>query len=222
VPLVACVATVHAASPVRLHVTYERASSVAAPIRAGAIREAAQIWAPYGITIDEDVTHLDEGASALVLVVFDLNHLTGEGEHGLGTIRFATDGIPDSTVTLYYGALIRLVTGSQPIATDARQWPAALRDQIIARALGRALAHELGHFVLRSPHHAPSGLMRARQHASALADPSRKAFVLTDVDRARLRVVLAAQPSALSMPPDTAGNFAGRLQAPPDPTTRPR
>jgi len=40
--------------------------------------------------------------------------------------------------------------------------PNALGDVILARALGRALAHEIGHYLLGTGAHAQRGLMRAR------------------------------------------------------------
>jgi hypothetical protein len=71
-------------------------------------------------------------------------------------------------------------------------WPAGLREEIVARALGRALAHEIGHYLLRSPHHTSSGLMQARQKGSTLGSPNDHGFELTKTDRERLRVALAA------------------------------
>jgi hypothetical protein len=71
-------------------------------------------------------------------------------------------------------------------------WPAGLREEIVARALGRALAHEIGHYLLRSPHHTSSGLMQARHKGSTLGDPNDRAFGLTQTDRDRLRVALGA------------------------------
>jgi hypothetical protein len=72
------------------------------------------------------------------------------------------------------------------------QWPVRLRDQVVARAVGRVLAHEVGHYLLRWPHHAEAGLMRSEFHASSLAAPDPNAFALTTVDRARFQIVLDA------------------------------
>src|SRR5262249_21014555 len=38
--------------------------------------------------------------------------------------------------------------------------PSALNDALVERALGRALAHEIGHYLLGTGNHAPHGLMR--------------------------------------------------------------
>jgi hypothetical protein len=61
-----------------------------------------------------------------------------------------------------------------------------LRDQVFGRVLGRVLAHEIGHYVLRSPRHAVDGLMRSVQLADDLVAPSRHRFALTAPDRAKL------------------------------------
>jgi hypothetical protein len=122
----------------------------------------------------------------------DLEHDTGRSETGLGEIRFASDGSPDSTIVLYLDSVVRIATKAPFMGLHPAFWPDGLRDEIVARALGRALAHELGHFLLRSPHHADSGLMRASQKGSALGAQSGRPFGLTDVDRQRLRIALAA------------------------------
>jgi hypothetical protein len=57
----------------------------------------------------------------------------------------------------------------------------------VPRALGRAAAHELGHFLLGSPAHAASGLMRASyDRPGRLVDRS-GAFTLDPSNRERLR-----------------------------------
>jgi len=61
-----------------------------------------------------------------------------------------------------------------------------MRQEILGRVLGRVIAHEIGHYVLRSPQHATNGLMRPLQFASDLAAPSRRPFMLTAADAARL------------------------------------
>jgi len=45
--------------------------------------------------------------------------------------------------------------------------------------LGRALAHELGHFLLRSRTHSPKGLMRPSQALPDLVSPDRRPFTLS-------------------------------------------
>jgi hypothetical protein len=66
------------------------------------------------------------------------------------------------------------------------QWPRSLHDQIVGRVIGRVLAHEVGHFVLRMPRHTAAGLMRPVQFQDDLVALSRRPFTLTAVDISRL------------------------------------
>ena len=51
-----------------------------------------------------------------------------------------------------------------------------VRDHELARALGRVLAHEIGHVLLAAPYHDRAGLMRAAFRPDELAGPNRAAF----------------------------------------------
>lgn len=80
-----------------------------------------------------------------------------DGVTTLGWIRFTAPDAPESQIHL-----------SRANAEDLMERTASLRDAraiqheiLLARALGRALAHELGHYLLKSRTHAASGLMRA-------------------------------------------------------------
>jgi hypothetical protein len=64
--------------------------------------------------------------------------------------------------------------------------PVAIHDAAVGRALGRALAHEIGHFLLRTRQHSPTGLMQAMHSISALIGTDRRPFVLSADDVARL------------------------------------
>ena len=163
-------------------------------MRANALGEASRIWRLYGVSLTTDDDGRCNAANGhAVTVTIDADDDSQSSEAGLGAIRFAPDGSPDSTIVLNVGAVTRIATSGPVMGTHPALWPAGLRDEIVARALGRALAHELGHFLLRSPHHAKSGLMRARQEGSVLGSPNGRPFGLTSVDRARLRLALASR-----------------------------
>ena len=55
-----------------------------------------------------------------------------------------------------------------------------IREQVVGRAIGRVIAHEIGHVLLRTTGHAPHGLMRAVQRADELVDPARTRYRLPD------------------------------------------
>lgn len=187
--LVSCFHAAEAAAQDRVAIHFAQRTTVDVGVLKGALEEAARIWRPYGIVVSPDSPVNADGIPATALRVgLDVDHENGES---LGEIRFAPSGLPDSSVTIYYRPLLRLVDTS-PLGSASRQLPVAVHDRLLARALGRALAHEVGHFVLRSPHHSAYGLMRSRHSASMLTEQSPKPFRLTDIDRARLNIVTAS------------------------------
>ncbi|HET7697745.1 MAG TPA: hypothetical protein VFK57_18675 [Vicinamibacterales bacterium] len=70
--------------------------------------------------------------------------------------------------------------------------PGMVRDAEMALALGRVLAHEIGHVLLGPPFHDRDGLMRASFRPGELAEPDRAPFQLTCSGVVRLRNRLRA------------------------------
>jgi hypothetical protein len=187
-----------AGPPARLGVQFETTSHVPASVRTMAIDEAARLWQPYDVVVEEDSARSCDETTLRIL--FAEEDRAREGEGTLGEIRFGTDGQPNRLIRLYFRAIESLVTTAEVMGSHASRWPARLRTEVIGRTVGRALAHEIGHFILRWPHHAESGLMRAQQHASTLADADGHAFTLTANDELRLQIVRNAAPS-FPLPP---------------------
>jgi hypothetical protein len=158
-----------------------------------ALKEARLIWAAYGIDVGALRPRDCESASAVrITVTFGTGPARGMAVASLGSIRFL-DGVPEPAIVLYPDTIAALVsaTPSRSFIVDA---PSALRDLVLGRALGRALAHEIGHFLLRSQQHSTVGLMRALQPTTDLVDPNRHRFALSDGDRTRLAVTAASLP----------------------------
>jgi hypothetical protein len=77
--------------------------------------------------------------------------------------------------------------------------------------LGRAVAHEIGHYLLATPTHADSGLMRASIDAREFADPGARTFALDDTAGQWLRGrLLDATPSATDLRLPSAGFTYGQ------------
>jgi hypothetical protein len=122
--------------------------------------EIAEIWRPYVDVALQPAAILEpyRGDDSLHLVLTD-RQSNGRTGQGLGWIDFV-DGEPSKTITVS-------VTGARALATRGRwagrelsAWPAGLTETFLVRALGRAVAHEVGHYLLRSKAHTARGLMR--------------------------------------------------------------
>ena len=150
------------------------------------MKEVTRIWATYGVNVAarKAASRSRDGAVTLTVKIADgLNGQIGAGT--LGLIRFRDD-VPDSEIVMYPDAIAALVSTTR-FGTDDIFSPAAFRDLILGRVLGRALAHEIGHFLLRSRVHSSAGLMRAFQPVAALVAPDRRDFGLSSDEVIRLR-----------------------------------
>ena len=83
----------------------------------------------------------------------------------------------------------RIVEGSRRIGLPDQPGD---REYRIGVVLGRAIAHEIGHYLLQTNTHAPSGLMRATIDATEFTDVRSRAFTLDPVATAHLRPLRGA------------------------------
>ena len=156
-------------------------------VEASVIDEIVGIWAPYGVDVFMSSNARDAGSNNDVTLVATLADRQNRPHAGqvLGSIVFA-DGVPKPAITMYQHAINALVSTVTVVGTTELQWPAAYRDLIVGRVLGRALAHEIGHFLLRSRQHPEVGLMRAPHQAPDLVALDRRAFTLSAEEQMRL------------------------------------
>lgn len=158
-----------------------------------AVAEAATLWAPYGVEIDDDAPGADASADreCLSVVVIPAARPAPRRESPmvLAFIRFLHDGRPAPIITVLVDDLLRIIAAARVVGSREWQWPPVMREQIVGRVLGRVLAHEIGHYMLRSPHHTAGGLMQSVQIADTLVSPERRAFSLSPHERERLSVL---------------------------------
>jgi hypothetical protein len=146
--------------------------------------EAKAIWGPTGIALDwHRVTsgHMAVGYDVTVMIDDDQKD---SGEGALGWIPFTADG-PASSIHLSRANAEELIRRT-PGLTDAT---IVGHEILVGRALGRALSHELGHYLLKSKVHTPHGLMRATWASSELLSIDRRGFELTAEQRAAAELI---------------------------------
>jgi hypothetical protein len=164
-------------------------------------REAAGLWEPHGVALTWIGTtdagrQAPPGLLALLHVRLadseDRRHPGRFSARRLGTVLFLENGgVAEPTVSLSIEAIGRTIEEARWTSGRVGNWPAELRQELLGRALGRVLAHEIGHFVLAWRGHTPDGLMRPDFRGETLVQPGRRGFELSDRLMPRLRARLA-------------------------------
>jgi hypothetical protein len=80
---------------------------------------------------------------------------------------------------MYPKTIDAVVSSATVVGLHDRQLTTEFRDVIVGRVFGRALAHEIGHYLLRSRNHSHEGLMRALQSTPDLVGQDRQLFALS-------------------------------------------
>jgi hypothetical protein len=156
---------------------------------ASAMHEVTSIWSAYGVDVRAIGGHATARDGAIRLTVA----LAADRERGLiytlGSIQFA-HGLPEPAITMYPDAIAQLVSSDILLGRDAAERSPLYREIVLGRVFGRALAHEIGHYLLRTRGHSATGLMRARLSASVLISIDLHGLDLSADEQARVRTLL--------------------------------
>src|SRR5262245_13018472 len=144
-----------------------------ATAEAALMTEVATIWRAAGVGVEWRPAPSGEtavaGEGVYVMVVPEAEGLSSDpngGGHGLALIRFS-DGRAHRHIYASVGATARVVGGNS-VRSRLSAAPGHVDQKRIARSLGRAVAHEIGHYLANSTDHAPRGLMRAAHRSTDL------------------------------------------------------
>jgi hypothetical protein len=153
-----------------------------------AFDEASVVWRPYGVLL----LNVTPDAHACLSVAVQDGPVAAVPKEAslvpLGAVRFGADGTPRREIRLSIGSTEALLRHpASPIASS--DIPGVVHDQLLGRALGRVLAHEIGHFLLRFPAHVAAGLMAAQHTVDDLTNAARRSFQLNQLEP-RLREAL--------------------------------
>lgn len=156
------------------------------------IAEVESIWRRAGVRLRWPAGRRDGGAdeSLRVLVLGRASQGTGGHAWPVGELLEDQDGRAFAVISI--DAARRVVD-----AVAGRDEPQALVERRLGTVLGRAVAHEIGHFLLATRGHARSGLMRAHVDVSDFADLRSGGFYL---DREAGAWIRASFPRALTAP----------------------
>jgi len=160
---------------------------LSAQLKTAALEEAAAIWAAYDIEIHEaTVADAAVGDGAVKLAVTIASRpVRNVAADALGSIYFV-DGFPTAAVVLYPNTIAALIPPEMMLGPGVHERSPFSYDRMLGRVTGRALAHEIGHYLLRSRGHSPHGLMRAKPPMTEMIEMNRHGFTLADGDVSRL------------------------------------
>ena len=169
---------------------------VRTPLRWGAsewrlmMGEVGRIWAPYGVDIcwGGGVERCSGWQVRFRVSIADsLPHsaLAPRANPTLGQITFTSEG-PGTDISLSVAAarslVLRATMGDRPLA----DWPTHSEEILVPRVLGRALAHEIGHYLLGSRDHSRFGLMASSYRPDQVTFASSSRFRLDGDQQSRL------------------------------------
>ena len=124
--------------------------------------EAERAWTALGVDVcwRDARTPCDRaGVTLYVRLAEDVPSAGPSTRHTLGWIGFSDVAGPGSFIVLSVRRAIEMLGRAELAARKLAELPGMVR-RLLPRALGRALAHELGHYFLARRAHSPAGLMR--------------------------------------------------------------
>ena len=210
----ALVAVAVAAVPTRVPVVTPLAIGVVAAVDVPAsllrivLEETDAIWNPAGIAFAWTFTSADD-AAALCVVVDNEVRAHVDGRTPLGWISFDARNVPDRVFHVSYANAKALLEASYDAIGSVQNMPIAQRELYLGRAMGRALAHELGHYLLASKSHARTGLMRASRTSVQFVLPDRQAFAVPAPVADAVVAALRLRESAAAAPATDAARGSG-------------
>jgi hypothetical protein len=150
--------------------------------------EVSRIWRPYGVRVDWDSTEGCPGPVGSFDVYFERPRVADRVRTGvvLGhtNLQEFLDRAPIHVDALATEEALRSLTNDRLLALAGFH---VLGSTELGRALGRVLAHEMGHVLLAAPYHQARGLMRPTFFPADLAALDTASFSLSPVEVARLR-----------------------------------
>jgi hypothetical protein len=152
--------------------------------RAALMEEAASIWDEGYVRLRWVDAESESGGDSSLRVLVMSRLVAGAGADGPWTVGELVR--PQGAQAI----AIASITGARRVINETSSHQLLdeplLRDWRLGLVLGRAVAHEIGHYLLATSTHAPQGLMRARIEAREFADLRRTTFRLDKAAQAHL------------------------------------
>jgi len=165
-----------------------------------ALAEADAIWRPSGVRFVWQRAPRIASASAgpylpnTLHLIIGNDRGAGQGSRlPLGWIVFDDVNAPQQEIYLSHANAETMMSDARGVIGVVEQMPIAQRQLLLARAMGRALAHEMGHYLLASKVHSEHGLMKAVLTATELFTTDTVALRIDSTQRQAVAARLTGQ-----------------------------
>ena len=181
--------------PPPLAVTLWFAANVSESLGRRMTDEADAVWRPAGVAFAWRRAEAGRPPGPLEVIVDD-DRGAPSPQPPLGWIVFEKNA-PTRLIHVSYANAMALLADAGDVVGRVNDMPITQRETYLGRAMGRALAHELGHYLLASKTHTRAGLMRATFTAVDMFSPTR---LRMDVEAPVRETIVAKLGSAGSRP----------------------
>ena len=177
-----------------VHVSVDQAGGLSAYQIRLAIGQIQKIWENGGV----EVTYGGYGEPARrgqALVSLRILRISPPARTGAGpTLAWVAVENGELTPTLFISlpAITSSVSSAEFGGYQVKRLAPEIRNELVARALGRAAAHELGHYLLQRAGHQPEGLMRPAYTLRDLVGDWLQPFQVAPNDRLAVQIEVAA------------------------------
>jgi hypothetical protein len=182
---------------VTLTINVAAASDISPTLVSRALDETAAIWRTAGVEFVWKRGPAPFIPAALTVVIGHNLRPVREGALALGWIYFDAS-TPGQQLYISYANVRQLMRESTGVTGPQDHMPIFEREVLMARAVGRALAHELGHYFLASKEHTKNGLMKAHRTATEFFGPDPRSFKLDRAQRSLITARLAQEAVVVS------------------------
>ena len=194
--------------PITIDVT--AAGELSAQLASRVLAETQAIWRAAGVGIvwrrapRAAVPYEQAGdtgpyaSNALRLIIGNNPGTASSTRRPLGWIVFDDVTGPQREIYLSYANALALMVEARGVVGLMDQMPLAQRETLLGRAMGRALAHELGHYLLASKAHTDRGLMKAVLTAVEMFAPDASGFRIDSAQRRAVAARLLGEPIVAS------------------------
>jgi hypothetical protein len=190
-------------------VTVVTAGEISSRLVAAVLAEADAIWRPNGVSFVwrrvapvQTASQSLEGApylsNTLRLIIGDERGTGRDGRLPLGWIVFDDVTVPQQEIYVSHANAQAMLESASGAVGLVKQMPLSQRETLLSRAMGRALAHEIGHYLLASKAHTDHGLMKAVLTAVELFQPGNGALRIEPAQRRAVAARLRGEPLVAS------------------------